>query len=502
MKSRTSLRTLLIGLNAGLVLLAVIAVAVSAVGLIERFADEQGLARVQLAGAAAQEAVERSARDVQTSALLLSERPTVRRMLTAGDSAALTAFLERFRVTSGLSGVAILADGKAFAASGAVIPWRRVQGSSLQRSPGGALVLGSVSPLREMTGASAAAVLVLDRPFADRTSEQVGLAVAILAPESALEDPDDPRMPLRAEVLASGDPGSNRLKETDLFVSVRPLKGPSGEVLALLETSLPRAAVTASLTRLIRNLLLLALVVAALAILSGFLISRRLTRPVQDLTISAARIGRGDLSTPTPRTPGAGAELGTLAATMEDMRRRLLQLTSELRRRQAEGETILTGISEGVFSVDRDRRIQYLNPQTAALLGIRPEEAVGRFCGDVLRPVGRDGGRPCDESCPIVHARFRGGASATEHLVLADGSRRSVVITSAAPAEDRQFQVMRDETDVEAARRQRDAVLANISHELRTPLSAQLASLELLRERLLQSGGVDPGSGRPVGRRG
>jgi signal transduction histidine kinase len=52
--------------------------------------------------------------------------------------------------------------------------------------------------------------------------------------------------------------------------------------------------------------------------------------------------------------------------------------------------------------------------------------------------------------------------------------------------------VLRDETDVEAARRQRDAVLANISHEFRTPLSAQLASIELLRDRLLQSpGGLD-----------
>jgi signal transduction histidine kinase len=494
---RTSLRTLLIGLNAGLVLLAVIAVAVSAVGLIERFADEQGLARVQLAGAGAMEAVERSARDVRTSATLLAERPTVRRFLKEGNAASLTAFLDRFRQTSGLSGIAILQEGSVYARSGAPIPWRQLTGkgeSAVLRLPDGTLLLGSVSPMPEAPDSFAAAALVLDESFARRTAEQVGLPVTILGPEQALEDPDDPRMPLRAEVLASGEAGSNRLGEADLYVSVRPLQGPAGDVVALVETSLPRDEVTASQARLVRNLLLLALTVASLAILSGFLISRRLTRPVQDLTASAARIGRGDLSTPTPRAPGA--ELGTLAATMEDMRRKLLQLTSELRRRQAEGEAILTGISEGVFSVDRDRRIRYVNPQTAALLGIRPEEAVGRFCGDVLRPVGKDGGRPCDESCPIVHARFRGGASATEHLVLADGTRRAVVITSAPPAEDQQFQVMRDETDVEAARRQRDAVLANISHEFRTPLSAQLASLELLRERLLNSpGAADPGIG-------
>jgi signal transduction histidine kinase len=47
-----------------------------------------------------------------------------------------------------------------------------------------------------------------------------------------------------------------------------------------------------------------------------------------------------------------------------------------------------------------------------------------------------------------------------------------------------QVQVLRDETDLEAARRARDSILANISHEFRTPLAAQLASIELLQENL------------------
>ena len=43
---------------------------------------------------------------------------------------------------------------------------------------------------------------------------------------------------------------------------------------------------------------------------------------------------------------------------------------------------------------------------------------------------------------------------------------------------------MRDETELEAVRRARDFVLANISHEFRTPLAAQLASIELLQDDL------------------
>lgn len=242
-------------------------------------------------------------------------------------------------------------------------------------------------------------------------------------------------------------------------------------------------------------------IAVALAALLGLLAGRRLARPIDELKRGAARLARGDLETPVSAAPAGGgagwSEAAALGATMEEMRRRLYALTEELHRRQAESEAVLSGITEGVFAVDRDRRIRYLNPQAAALLGLDREgaaAALGRFCGDVLNPRGADGGRPCDEACPIVHARFRGGARATEHLVLASGSgeTRSVVVASSPPGgagagAGRQFQVLRDETEVESARRLRDAVLGNVSHEFKTPLAAQLASIELLSERLAEA---------------
>lgn len=466
---RTRLSTLLIGVNATLVLLAVVCVVFASVGLLRRLADEQALARVDLAGKAALEAVERSAEDVRTSARLLGERPTVGRLLRERDAEGLGAFLERFRVTSRLTGCAVFVGGRRFAHAGTL------DGR-----------LTATAPIASYPGATATVALALDPSFVQGVSGQVGLPVTIVSDREARDRTDDPRYALRDQVLSTGRPASGRLDEAGAYVSILPVAPVGG---ALVETSLPTRPIASSLGELVQTLLYLSLWVALLATAAGWLISRRLTRPVQALTAAAARIGRGDLSTPTPRAPGA--ELGTLSATMEETRLRLLRLTSELRRRQAEGEAILTGIVEGVFSVDRDRRIRYLNPQAAALLGVRPEDAVGRFCGDVLNAVRPDGSRPCYEHCPILHARFRGATRATENLLLADGSRRAVVVTSAPAVEDHQFQVMRDETDVEAARRLRDSVLANISHEFRTPLSAQLASLELLLDRI-QKQGTDP----------
>ena len=504
---RLSLSTLLLGLNAALVLLAVVAMAAAAARLLGRFADEQGERRVSLAGAAALQAVARSEGDVRTSAHLLSERATLARLLGNGDAAGLAPFLERFRATSHLSGCAVFSNLQVKAASGAALPWGEIlahaggplgrEGGVLLRRPGEPLLLAAAAPVAAFPGAIVVTALSLDPAYTAEVSGQIGLPVEVVDIGVALAGERDPAQPLYERAFDSGRPVSARVPGAGRYVAALPLRAPSGRVAALVTTLLPMSAIGAELRPVVRGLLLLALVVALLATLSGLAVGRHLARPVQALTRAAARIGRGDLETPMPQVQGgAGLEVGTLAATMEEMRRRLLGLTAELRRRQAEAETILTGIAVGVFEVDRDRRVRYLNPQAAALLGMKVEEAVGRFCGDVLRPEGVDGVRPCEDRCPIVHARFRGTARATENLVLPGGGRRTVILTSSQPAAERQFQVMRDETEVEATRRLRDTVLANISHEFKTPLAAQLASIELLRDRLAE---MDSPAGRSAG---
>jgi signal transduction histidine kinase len=230
--------------------------------------------------------------------------------------------------------------------------------------------------------------------------------------------------------------------------------------------------------QLLHKLLIAALVLGLLAVLAGAILGERVAGPVRALTAAAQRLSSGDFSASIP--PGGAAEVGVLARTMEDMRRNLIELTDTLRRREAEAQAVLGGIVEGVYAVDKNRLITYLNPQAARLLGIAPADAVGRFCGDVLRPRPEDGRRPCELRCPIVQARTQGSARAVELLCAAGGEPRVTVITSAAPADGLQVQVLRDETELEAVRRARDSVLANISHEFRTPLAAQLASIELL----------------------
>jgi signal transduction histidine kinase len=480
---RLRLSTLLVVINVGLLLLAVAGVAVVAVRLLERLADEQARARVTQASATAQQAVAYAGDSALASAQLLAERPTLLRLLRANDAASLAPFLAQFGRTSRLDGCAVLANDRVVVHSGVDLPWAQLaaapgQERFLYRQDGRPWALGAWANVPGLPGGRVLVALLLDEAFAQRLGDEVGLPVTIVDRQAVQTDGGD----ARAQALATGAPAASRRDDRGLYQAAMPLRAPSGETVGVIEASLPTISITRSLQGLTATLMLLALALTALATLLSLVVGRRLGSPLRALTDAAARIGRGDLDTPVALAPGA--EIGTLAVTLEEMRGRLLRLTADLRREQAEAHAIVTGIVEGVFAVDRERRIRYLNPQAAALLGLDEAATIGRFCGDVLQPQGPGGVRPCEEHCPIVHARFRGGARATEHLLLSDGRRRTVVITGAPVVEGRQVQVLRDETEIEATRRLRDTVLANISHEFKTPLSAQLASIELLLDQL------------------
>ena len=275
-----------------------------------------------------------------------------------------------------------------------------------------------------------------------------------------------------------------RIEARDLFASSTPIFAATGEGITLLEARLPTSASDSEVAGFVRRLGWIAFLLSLAAVAAALILARRIVRPLQTVAESATRLGRGDFSASIPAA-GGGPEVDALARTLEDMRRHLVELTASLRRSEGEARALLEGVVEGVYAVDANRNVKYLNPQAERMLGVDGAAVVGKFCGDVLRPCAlADGRRPCETACPIVASREAGQAQATEMLTRADGSQRTVIITSAAMVDGLQVQVMRDETDLEAARRARDSILANISHEFRTPLAAQLASIELLQENL------------------
>ncbi|MCM2310040.1 MAG: ATP-binding protein [Steroidobacteraceae bacterium] len=476
----------------GLLVLAIVALALGGAGLLKEQAEEQVLARVQLAGVSARDELRRNSEEALTTARLLAGRPTLLRLVDSGNPEQLDFFLRRFCETSRFDACAVVIGDTVLAAVGP-IRWDELNGpvseqgerflAATPSAPDG--VLGAAAELTTRPGARAVVLRYFDRRLAAALAERAGAEIRLVRLSDWLETVEPAFKELHAAAVANGKTMAALVESAGVYASSTPVAAVTGEGVALIEARLPVATVQQAVDRFVTRLLVTASVLATLALLTSWLLARRIGAPLESLARAARTLGRGDFSTAIPAS--GSAEVAALARTMDDMRRNLIDLTTTLRSREAEAQALLQGVVEGVFAVDGDRRIRYLNRQAAHMLGVDAAAAVGSFCGDVLRPcAANDGSRPCESACPIVTARESGKVQATELLQRADGSRRVVVVTSAAPVDGMQVQVMRDETELEAVRRARDSILANISHEFRTPLAAQQASIELLRDGLAE----------------
>jgi signal transduction histidine kinase len=483
--TRQRLGWLLACLNVGLVLLVVAAISGSATALLDDLAEENAFARVRLGGAVAREEVRREAEDAVSTARLLAGRPTLQRLLAEERPPALQPYLARFCEVRNGSACAVYQGAELLASAGAEVPWDALLAAAEEQGerflvnvpPPGSPLAGGRARIEGAIDRSVIVVRPLDDTLSRALSAHTGLDVRVSGYSASDAAPEDEISQLHSTALSDGESAARLLEGQDVYAASFPLLASTGEAIAFIDARLPAADVASSVGRFTRRLTITALIVALIAGCAGVLLGEQVVRPLRALSASALRLGRGDLSTSIPsRGP---AEVGALARTMEEMRRSLVELTGALRRREAEAQAVLSGIVEGVYAVDAQRRITYMNPQAERMLG---RDALGRFCGDVLQPCGQNGVRPCETSCPIVAAREAGSAQATERLKLGGERPRTVVITSAQPVDGLQVQVLRDETELESVRSARDSVLANISHEFRTPLGAQLASIELLRD--------------------
>ncbi|HET9474562.1 MAG TPA: ATP-binding protein [Steroidobacteraceae bacterium] len=492
---RNSLGWWLAASNVAIVLLVAAGISYFAIDMLRGLADSQQKVRVQLAGANSRAEITRMAEDTLTYARVLAERPPLRRLLAESSRKDMVSFLRRFCETSELDACAVFDGAQLVAATSPELPWPLLftvaseQGERFMAAPAGTQisVVGATAKLPAQFSSFSIMVLhLLDDQVAEVLSEHSGLPVRIINYRAYDAAPDNEFRSLHSQALTDGRFAVQRIDQLGLYASSFPILSSTGEGIALIETTAPSEETDRAVSSLVWRLILTAVVFALLALIAGVLLGWRVTRPTEALTQAAVRLGQGDFATSIPT--GGPAEISQLGRTMDDMRRNLVDINAELRHREAEAQVVLEAVVEGVYAVDQERNIRYLNPQAARLLGIEPAEAIGKFCGDVLKPCGVPGSpsgtRPCTTTaCPILRARQTGGAQSVEQLQTRSGIRQTV-ITSSRIVDGLQVQVMRDETELEGVRRARDTVLANVSHEFRTPLAAQLASIELLREGL------------------
>jgi PAS domain S-box-containing protein len=174
------------------------------------------------------------------------------------------------------------------------------------------------------------------------------------------------------------------------------------------------------------------------------------------------------------------------ATLRRGLERRVREQTSDLTRLARQTEVLLTSVGDGIYGVDHDGRITFINPSGADALGYDAQALHGRRAHDVFHAPAEDGTPLPASGCYIEDAiRLGVVANAEEDVyVRADGDSFPVEITASPLVDGDEVRgavvAFRDVTQRREVDRMKSEFLSVVSHELRTPLTSIRGSLGLL----------------------
>jgi two-component system, NtrC family, nitrogen regulation sensor histidine kinase NtrY len=230
----------------------------------------------------------------------------------------------------------------------------------------------------------------------------------------------------------------------------------------------------------------------------GLFLAKRITRPVQMLSVAAREIGQGryDQRIEHEATDEFGSMIeafNTMAAELASSRRRLERAAIDLERKNQEMderrryiETILERVATGVVSIDPAGRIGTINSAAMRLLEL-DGGSVGRAAVDVF---GRQDLKPINAVLDQA-ARARADAVAQEVALVREGRELHVAaaatrLTTAEGDYEGTVLVLDDVTPL--IRTQKVAawreVARRLAHEIKNPLTPIQLSAERMRRKL------------------
>ena len=215
--------------------------------------------------------------------------------------------------------------------------------------------------------------------------------------------------------------------------------------------------------------------IAVVLLLVWWRVWRRWIEPWRELeelvtAVVAGKRPRKFLMTGNARANALGLALEKLAARQNELERTATAGTNSL-------QSVLGALPDGLVLVDRQRRIQLMNPQFQRLFRL-PEEAIGVGLLEIVRNAAVE---------RAVTDALESGELRTEPVTIGRDleERREMEVTAVPfPAgkngANNAAVLFRDVTQVRQVENMRRDFVANVSHELRTPLSIFRGYLETL----------------------
>ncbi|MBN6714631.1 KinB sensor domain-containing domain [Pseudomonas capsici] len=229
---------------------------------------------------------------------------------------------------------------------------------------------------------------------------------------------------------------------------------------------------------------LVGIAVLCIGFITAHGIARRFGAPIEALAKAADHIGQGNYEVTLPISSAAEMNLLTrrFGLMAEALRQHQATNVDELLAGQQRLQAVLDSIDDGLLMIDRQGRLEHLNPVAQRQLGW-DESRLGRGLGEALEHP------ELDEQLFLI---LRGGTleHAPEDLSIDIDGESRLLTYSLTPVSHTKghilgaVMVLRDVTEQRAFERVRSEFVLRASHELRTPVTGIHMAFGLLQERL------------------
>ncbi|MEA3438642.1 MAG: histidine kinase dimerization/phospho-acceptor domain-containing protein, partial [Thermodesulfobacteriota bacterium] len=266
---------------------------------------------------------------------------------------------------------------------------------------------------------------------------------------------------------------SRTLDKRMMYVAL-PLRSPE-RLEAILRVSIPLTEVDKELSSIQERITFGGFLIALFAAVVCFYVSRRISRPIEEMRKGAEYFATGDLKyrlslTDITETANLAEAMNLMAARLES------RIEAEVNQRN-QIEAVLSSMSEGVIALDMDEHILSFN-QAAATMFVRLSASVkNQSLHEIIR------NRNLQQ---FVERAQKSNIPVKEDIILNQNGERIIDINAsflrdAIEKRIGTLLVLNDVTQLRRLEKMRQDFVANVSHEIKTPLTAIKGFVETLQ---------------------
>lgn len=270
---------------------------------------------------------------------------------------------------------------------------------------------------------------------------------------------------------------SSSLKTEMMYVAIPILE--NHDIAYVLRLAVPISHINA-LTRNIWKMFFSASLAGLLvAFLISTIFSRRITKPIEEVSYAAKKISCGNYDLKVPLRPPYETKI--LAESFNRMAENLQETVGKLKEETDKTRAVLASMAEGLIAVDQNCRVVMMNFAAERLFKIRQEETLGKHLLEVLRNR---------ELHDLINEVLKTRKGSTREIKINTYDERIFWINVVPIDKENNLDavaVMRDITELKRLEKMKSDFVSNVSHELKTPLTSISGFAETLLDGAYKS---------------